>query len=747
MANDRRLPIKVVFSKKEDFVPPQAGGGGAKIFGDVTPELREQLVRQLDDVVRCFATSFEASMTPAVAKVILKTEAIAKCHRPVQLFSKETCPIIGGGDQGEVYVSVVPDGVQRLKHRIRSAATGNLTANISTLTSIEPYKAVIEVREVPPFSPMRLRLFRHGTSHADQQVEEAFHNLAEKFHIRTERVPYSSASSVYAVSLLTAESFNAVREFVGTQSFGPFPEYRLVRTASLPVVVLDQNRLPPPLPGVDYGIVGVVDTGTDPKNDILQPWVMLRHDLVPPKLQCNDHGSFVAGLVAGSRALNGGNDCFPSSQCQIVDFVAIPGTGLIEEKELVHAIDIALETYKFVRVWNISLGQTTPCNDNSFSLLAEALDERAIKHNVLFVVAAGNTEKGHLRPWPPPVPPVSERDRICPPADSVLALTVGSLAHLASKTSCVPVDQPSPFSRRGPAPAYITKPELTHYGGNCHHDGSCRQTGVLSVNDKMQLAEDAGTSFACPIVASMAGELFRELYLGDEAPDATLVKGLLIHSALIRNAPHKWINYRGVGVPADVDEIISCKKSSATVIIQVDVDPKSDFGKRPFPMPKCLTREGNFEADLYITLLYTPPVDRKFGFEYCRTNIKVSFGTEEFDFKKGKAVYDRRVSPLGSKKHGLIEKDLIAHGHKWCPMKLYYSRVKRPSNAEWRLTLDVTNRADFDGGPVKAILILTIADPIRKADVYRDLVEDMNKANWEASDLHVRSRARLLYEG
>jgi subtilisin family serine protease len=56
---------------------------------------------------------------------------------------------------------------------------------------------------------------------------------------------------------------------------------------------------------INYPLVGVIDSGTDPNNMLLRPWVAIRdEDDVPAVDQDNNHGSFVAGLIANGRTLN-----------------------------------------------------------------------------------------------------------------------------------------------------------------------------------------------------------------------------------------------------------------------------------------------------------------------------------------------------------------------------------------------------------------------------------------------------------
>jgi hypothetical protein len=537
----------------------------------------------------------------------------------------------------------------------------------------------------------------------------------------------------------------ALAGFIGTQSLSPFPDYRIVRSAARVIGDINATHFPPPDTAVDYPVVGIIDSGTDPSNQYLQAWVTDRLDLVPRSEQNNAHGSFVAAIVAGGRALNHNDTRFPETPCKIVDVVALDKTGTVNEMDLLDAIDKSLTRFPLVHVWNLSLGGPTPCCDDEFSMLGAALDDRARTHNKTFVVAAGNYTKPPLRGWPPDGS-AGEDDRICSPADSVRAITVASRAHTDTPSTRVKREEPSPFSRRGPGPAYLIKPELSHYGGNCDATGSCVQSGIISVDGAGHLAEDIGTSFACPSVTAIAGHVEYELRSSSGIP-ASLVKALLVHSALLGNPKldPELIKYQGVGIPGNIGNIISCSQSEATLILQIPVQPRPEFGKRPFPMPRCLNGPKGLSCEIFMTLLYDPPLDRGYGFEYCRTNVNASLGTITIDTETGEETYHRQVGPMPKQLTDAYEDDLIKHGYKWSPLKLYYRRFQRgPTEKPWRLTLELLNRAEHVATAAQDIvLVITLRDPGGTEPVYDELVQSMNQLNWNTQDLQVRTRVRL----
>ncbi len=756
MAN-KLLPIKVVLSREEDYQAPEGVQSRVKYFGDYTDAVRVHLTTQLDEVQTHFDHHFRSWRgAPAVAKVQMKKEAIAKSYRPVEFFRDDICPVIGANRLGELYVSVAPAKIASLRHKLSTIATDREKAQLTAIASIRPYSledaidpAIRSITSQPAefFPNVRYRLFRHRSDRENRTLDRAFDTLLQSLNISlSQELPYASDLKVFRLANVSRTAMAYLSAFGGTQSVSLFPDYHIVRTAARVVGHLPAAHFQAPEESLRYGVVGLIDSGTDPSNPRLQAWVVDRHDFVPRSQQDHAHGSFVAGLIAQGRALNHGDPRFPTSPAKIIDYVAIDRDGEISEFDLLAAIDDALTRFPHVRVWNLSLGLVgEPCQDAEFSLFASALDERARRHGVLFIIAAGNYDQPPLRPWPPTT---GLDDRIRPPADAVRAITVGSLAHAHTPSACVPVESPSPFTRRGPGPGYLTKPELSHYGGNCTSHGDHAQIGILSLDAHGHLAENIGTSFACPLVSCIASNVIDELEIADGQSSPTLAKALLLHSGFLKNMPHDEtsVTYRGLGTPDDVTEILSCREDAATLIIQAPLRPRPEFGKRPFPIPPCLQGPRGRNAEIYMTLLYDPEMDRRYGVEYCRSNITVSLGTCPPDpAKPGKTKYHREVPPYPKSLSEGYESDLVKNGYKWSPFKLYHRRFRDGlSSLPWRLTLEMLNRAEEPSKEVReVVLIISIRSADPQAPVYTELLQLMERLQWGAHDLQIRSRTRL----
>lgn len=139
--NERRLPIKIVIPQDGDVFSKDPGGSRRRVFGEVDRGVRQSLLSQLGEVRSHFAGVLQSQDLPAVARVVLKEESLAKSHRPRRLFNKDTCPVIGSQTFGQLLVSIDAPGLSRLENQIEIGATRDVEADISTVSRIEPYTA------------------------------------------------------------------------------------------------------------------------------------------------------------------------------------------------------------------------------------------------------------------------------------------------------------------------------------------------------------------------------------------------------------------------------------------------------------------------------------------------------------------------------------------------------------------------------------------------------------------------------
>lgn len=752
------LPIKVIIPQKEDMRRPKGGGGDGKDFTEIYDydKTRQILLRNLREVEEQFASIFAKTNLPVVARVTLHDDAIAKSHRPDKLLSSSTCPIIGGEDFGQLLVSVKPSNLKRLSQTVETTASGDVKNDIAKIVSIEPYSSHDALGQWSPeslaaylhehrISKLKLRLFNHRDRELNQLLLTALAELTEHSQIpQPQALRYAPSLRIYRLNV--PQQYDRIVElaaFVGTQSLDVFDQFTISTQATV-ISPLGDDDLPPPEPDEDYPTVGIIDSGTDPNNHRLQAWVDVRDEsLIPRADQDNRHGSLVAGMIVNGRALNHDHEGFPSGKARLVDVVAFPKAGTVTEDDLLDAIRHAFETHTSVRIWNLSLNSQMCCRSDRFSTFAVALDRLQDEFNTLIINSAGNFSETPAHPWRRP--DLSDRDRIFRPADSLRALTVGSIAHLGRPNACAVPGEPSPFTRKGPGAAYVPKPDLTHIGGNACRNLRYNQIGVLSIDGAGNIAETVGTSFAAPSIALTAAQLAHAM---EVPPSRHLLKAFLIHSAVLnsRTITAKDLPYTGFGKPPAVEEILRCRPWEATLVFDLNLPfNRRDFHKTDFPVPDCLLKDGKVYGEFILTLVYDPPVDADDGAAYSQVNIDASLGV--CWLSEGKEKYGgRKIIPYPKDYKELFEKSRIEHGFKWSPVKVFrreFTHGIEPRDM-WRITLEVSPRKDSSRPQHQAVaLIATIRDPNKQLPVYNGVVTMMNRVGWITENLRIRESARI----
>ncbi|NJD66864.1 MAG: S8 family peptidase [Chloroflexi bacterium] len=758
---DEFLPIKIIAPEQGTHIRDTAGGG-RKQFGTVDLSVRQRLAA---DVTRLSAAvRAEASARPGavvVAKARLKKEAIAKSHRPSRLLNPDTCPILGVSALNELLIQVDVAGLGRLREHIVSGTSRESLANISTLEAILPFtnedRFGTDIPEEIESIEDRIRadglakfqLFDYIDNHVNEQMTADFSRFvtAQDAEI-AQVVRYARDLTIFVIRTRTPVRTLATHPSV--RHAGVLPRFYSVRKSSIPVPGISGVPAAVPDPASDYPIVGVIDSGVASTCGPLQPWIIGRESYVDAAEQDNEHGSFVAGLIAFGPDLNSSGVADTGGPCRILDVTAIPNmnpavgpVGSLLESDLVALLHEVVPKYQSeVRVWNLSLSSNEPCRADAFSDFAKALDEIQAENKVQFVLAAGNFVQ-IPRTWPPQED-VGAADLICAPADSVVGLTVGAVAHAEQIGSVVKVRAPSPFSRRGPGPSYLVKPDLVHYGGNCDQAFDFQSVGIRSLNAGGAVAEDIGTSMATPLVSATFANVLHAL---EPQPSMNLVRALMLHAAEYP-APHSSSDrdYYGFGIANSFLKVIKCTESSATVIFEDVLQPGHSLELDPFPFPACLQAHGKSVGEIKMTLVYSPPRNGAFGLEYCRANVTASLGTWGPAVNSdGELLYKGQVPPEPKRAGSATEEHLIRHGFKWSPSKSYRrSLSKGVGSTHWRLLVDLLHRAEQAPEPQGFALVVTVSGP-EGAPVYNDMVAALRA--YQTQDLLVRAEVRQRIQG
>jgi serine protease AprX len=208
--------------------------------------------------------------------------------------------------------------------------------------------------------------------------------------------------------------------------------------------------------------VAVLDTGVASVPDLAGRLVQVRDDLtgqttpcknLSGELDCNDrygHGTFIAGLVAGSGASSGGKWKGVAPEASVLSVKTAGADGAADVSNILAAIQwvVSFKDRYNIRVLNLSLG-TDSTQDWRVDPLNYAV-ERAWAAGMTVVVAASNEGPS--------------AGTITKPADDPWVVTVGATDDRG--TAGLDDDQLPDFSGRGPTAHGLAKPDVAAPGAH-----------------------------------------------------------------------------------------------------------------------------------------------------------------------------------------------------------------------------------------------------------------------------------------
>lgn len=496
-------------------------------------------------------------------------------------------------------------------------------------------------------------------------------------------------------------------------------------------------------------IIGIIDGGISDNNDLLSSSIFAREEYVNESYRNPSHATFIASTIQYGNKLNGINASNPK-RFKFLDVVAIPNSDekfgpidTVGEEELMEIIEDIMQKYSTtVKVWNISLGIESLICQGAMSDLGIFLDYIQDKYNVQIFVSSGNYKKT-FRTWPPQ-DNIGEEDRIISPSDSVRAITVGSVALYDSNNSIVKGNEPSPFSRRGPGANYIVKPDVVDFGGNIDETFNITGLGMKGLGINGEVIEGIGTSYSNPRVVQKFSSVYDEMV----EKDLLLAKAMIIHSARMTSRElleqnQDNIKYYGFGMPSvHTKDILQCSEDEITLVFRQKIVQGTHLELFDFPYPTSLIRNGKCIGEIGMTLAYSPVLDQRYGQEYCRTNIDVSFGTYKYE-SDGKIKFAGCV-PLECSWDEKFEKSRVENGYKWSPVKSYYRKISNKgiqAGDGWKIRIDMNSRSGLVVPGQEFVLIVTIKDPSGN-DIYSEMVNGLRTRGYVTNNLETKQQLR-----
>lgn len=265
--------------------------------------------------------------------------------------------------------------------------------------------------------------------------------------------------------------------------------------------------------------VAIIDTGLYPHVDFTRPKYRIKHfiDLIngkPSPYDDNGHGTFVAGVVAGSGYASKGLYKGIAPKSNIVAFKTMDAQGGGDGSSILEAMQYISDHHKELNIKVLSMSLGASAGSKQSDMLSKGA-QRLWDKGIFVVAAAGNSGPNKATITTPGVNPT--------------IMTVG--ASDDNRTISTKDDRVASFSSRGPVSPRIIKPEIVAPGVN-----------ITSTNNSKNPAYTimSGTSVATPIVAG-AALLYFEAYK-DITPNK--IKSLILKNAISLNED-KYAQGRG----------------------------------------------------------------------------------------------------------------------------------------------------------------------------------------------------------
>jgi hypothetical protein len=552
-----------------------------------------------------------------------------------------------------------------------------------------------------------------------------------------------------------------------------FDAHPYVRQVLLPPIVIAANAqvsavesevasvLPSKQTEVAYPRIGIIDGGV---GDYLGDWSLGGHTIVAPEHLQTDHGSFIGGLLVGGQSLNGISVCAERDGCELFDIGILPDpadhlafeayypNGVADFlAEIDTGVEIARREHG-IRVFNMSLNLLDPVQGDGYGVVANILDRIADKHDVVFVISAGNLPPSDCRSeWPADAQAALQHlasrtvvETVLQPAESSRSIAVSALNPPGCPGRVAGV--PAAYTRRGPGLRVGVKPDVGHFGGSL--PDSRTPTGLRSWTDATTVVSGHGTSYATPLVAKtlaaldtrVTSPLSRELLLG------LLIHGCEIPQALRDPALTEVARqFTGFGKPVRCDHMLQTPDHAITLVFS-DVLHRNRELQFDFAWPQSLVNRatGACKGDIRMTLVYRPMLNRDFGSEFVRVNVDAHLRQEHEDTFANR-VKQAFLPDLSEGVH--FEHELIQHGLKWWPIKVYRARFPKGKgkSSNWRLSVESLVRSGeaFPAVGVPFALVLTIADISKSEPVFSDLRLHLMSRNVQLSDIRATTQVRI----
>lgn len=766
MEKIKYLPIKMI-QKREDIDQSLTEAGGGNLpewLSKVDVEERSSMVLSTLDLFSNYFTETEGKI-PATLELTMDSKTTAKTYRSyirniVDVNKKNN--IIGLKKDDTLIIKI--EDQKDLKEMVSNfKSTQKHKDGLATLVDSKKFSPDINVEYK---DVLKVKLINYQDRDINDQVEKLFESKCQALSLTYESIQYTKDIIIYKVNY-------DEKTFVALQSFDAIASIEDMPMLGFSFDTLDQEdegsiEIKVPKDEIEYPIVGVLDSGIA-SNSFMKPWIEDSYSPYIASDQDQGHGSAVASIIVYGDELHD-QEIANKKGVKLYDACVLPKEELREaltELDLVQNIRDAVKNRPDIKIWNMCIGWQREIDMSKISDFGAALDYLCDEFGIIICTSVGNCKNFLAN---------SAVGRMQDSADSVRAISIGSLAHIKNHYDISEANHPSPFSRKGPGPFNLIKPELTHYGGNAGKDdrGRLKQSGVKVINKDGNIAESIGTSFSTPRICSLLAALHSEI----ENYDPLLLKALLIHSAKypdIEIDDESRLNKMGFGMPTSVNEILFNSENEITLIVRDAIERGSFIEILDFPFPKSMVNGDHYYGEISITLVSNPDLDVNQGEEYCQSNIDVYFGTtDNIVERKGKTIRNEIGKDTKSSKNVLApelysntkkrenkgfrtERILKSYHQKFLPIKKWVVNLDEMTDGNkrkylefpklWYLKIDALFRDHIekitDQLNNEFCLIITIRDTKKDNKIYEEIEQELDAKNFVQNDISLRSRVTL----
>lgn len=775
--SDSDFPV-INFSPRPQDNGKTSGGGDKNqklswlLTDDELQNRSEYLVSELKELESSWKSKNIEGL-PHILKVDFIEKALANTHQrgivPMFIVGDNTGQV---GFIGQTSLIIKVDSQEKLKTiQANLSDTDKNAMQISALTSINFFSP--EIEPVDKELAYKLIPLNYGDDALNKRAVQFINESLNSKNIQHELVSYNENLPVFKLNDVTTDSLKFIRT-LPIRSSEPMEEvdnpFRFLKDLNNnyndKLAIFDEST--------SYPVVGLLDSGVS-LNSLTKHWVTRGKGCQYSDNQLNtEHGTYIATLLIHGDSISDTNDSSIRG-CKIVDVPVVPANG-VDGVTLANNIKKAIEINPEVRIWNLSVSLKGEINTDEFSKFAMALDDIQEQHDIIICKSAGNDSAFYTK---------SEVGNLSIGAESVRSVTVGSLNRSSDSFAYSKEKFPASYSRKGPAPASLVKPDLTHFGGdlfalkpNPSTGSDFQEISDTASTDGLNFIHKVGTSFSTPKVAKNLAEL--DLLTKQKYSPLTL-KSLAIHSGKYYETPalsaEQRLNTLGYGKPDNASTTLFGSSYASTLILEGKLQKGSHIDIMEFPYPDALIKNGYFTGKIKVTLLYDPILMNNQGTEYCQSNLEIKFGT--YDKKINTTDFMSRFNPLKRddpfntllKNHFgktkikknpdySTERTLINYGQKYHPVKKYafdLSELKNSfldeltSDRHWFLFLEGHYRmyAEQDAFQkqinlnIPYSLVITIEDPDQKEPVYTSMMQSLDINNFTHSTVEIDNDVRI----